>query len=108
MSNQKRSKLPRFASREEEATFWETHDLADFEDELTAITRVHVARPLEHTLSIPLDAGMIGELAAEARRQQIGLSELVRVWLAERLAREREANGASGEPLERARSRAAR
>jgi hypothetical protein len=90
MAERKQSKIPRFQSYEEEAAFWGTHDLADFEDELTVVKNVRVARPLEHHLTIQLDAKTIAELAAFARQQGIGLAALARTWLSERLAHERE------------------
>src|SRR5713226_742462 len=83
----KKSRIPRFASHGEEAAFWDTHSLAEFEDELEVV-KVKIARPLEHHLSIRLDAKVLTELASLSARVRVGPSTLARVWLMERLAQE--------------------
>ncbi len=84
----RRSRIPRFKSRQEEAEFWDTHDTTEFEDEFEEV-RIKVARPLAHVLAVRLDAQTIDRLAAIGRRKGIGPSTLVRMWLLERLEREK-------------------
>lgn len=81
-------KIPKFKSREEEARFWETHDSTEFEDEFQEV-RVRVARPPAHVLAVRLDAKTIDELASVGRKKGIGPSTLARMWLLERLEREK-------------------
>ncbi len=81
-------KLPRFKSRQEEAEFWDTHDTTEFEDEFVEV-RIKVAKPLVHVLAVRLDAKTIDRLAAVGRKKGIGPSTLARMWLLERLEREK-------------------
>ena len=83
---EKRKKLPRFKSRDEEAEFWATHSPLDY-GEWEEVT-LEVARPLIHTLAVRLDAQTIDRLAAIGRRKGIGPSTLARMWLLERLDQE--------------------
>jgi hypothetical protein len=83
-----RSTIPQFKNREEEAEFWETHDTTEFEDEFEEV-RVKVARPLSHILAVRLDARTIDRLAVVGRAKGLGPSTLARMWLLERLEREK-------------------
>lgn len=49
-----KNKIPEFKSREEEAEFWDTHDTADFEDELKPV-EIHFADESKHRIIIDLD-----------------------------------------------------
>ena len=89
MSEQNQGWLPRFGTREEEAAFWDTHSLSDFKDELVAVKRPRVRRPLEHHLSVRLEASVLTELAAAAAELGVGPSTLARMWIMQRLAQER-------------------
>ena len=43
---QHKSRIPEFASREEEAEFWDTHDFTDYLDELEPVRAlIHSLRP---------------------------------------------------------------
>ena len=96
MTARGKRRMPAFATREEEAAFWDTHSLADFEDELMVVEAATVARPLEHHLSVNLDAATLTELSNLAKSLGVGPSTLAATWIAERLTRERRG------PLERA------
>lgn len=85
MKDQKRSRIPHFKTREEEAEFWDTHSLADFADELQPV-RMKAERPLAHILGVRLDARTIDALAGIGRKKGIGPSTLARVWIMERLS----------------------
>ena len=89
MTNQprKKSRIPRFKSREEEAEFWDTHSTTEFEDEWKEVT-LKVARPLIHTLAVRLDAKTIDALADLGHQKGLGPSTLARMWLLERLSQE--------------------
>jgi len=84
-----KSRIPRFKSREEEATFWDTHDTTEFEDEFVEV-KLKVSRPLIHTLAVRLDARTIDRLAVVGRKKGMGPSTLARMWLLERLEGEGE------------------
>ena len=46
--------IPQFATREEEAEFWDTHDFTDYWDDLEPVN-VAVSPNLESSFQIPLD-----------------------------------------------------
>ena len=76
--------VPEFQSREEEAAFWDTHDVTDYLDELRPI-RVRFAPNLSAGMTVRLDPGdreALGKIAAE---REVDPSTLVRMWIKERL-----------------------
>jgi hypothetical protein len=76
------SRIPEFASLEEEAAFWDTHDTTDFEDEFHPVTVVFAERLADDErlkrVEIRLDAETDRELTALARQQGLRKSSLVR------------------------------
>jgi predicted DNA binding CopG/RHH family protein len=77
-------RIPDFASREEEAAFWDTHDFSDYWDELTPV-KVRAAKNLSEGITIRLDPDTLDQLRARAHDQGIGPTTLVRMWILERL-----------------------
>ncbi|TAK26294.1 MAG: hypothetical protein EPO26_00325 [Chloroflexota bacterium] len=55
------SRIPEFASREEEATFWDAHDTTDFEAEFRPV-RVRFAKNLSEGITIRFDAETLSQL----------------------------------------------
>ena len=49
-----KKRIPEFSNIEEEAAFWDTHSIADYEDEFTPV-RVRFAKKLSEGLTIRLD-----------------------------------------------------
>jgi predicted DNA binding CopG/RHH family protein len=83
------SKIPKFASEQEEADFWDTHSITDYLDELTSVEVTVVdARPHKEQISLRLDRQTITQLKAIARKRGIGYQTLIRMWVMERLAQE--------------------
>lgn len=84
------SKFPRFRSEAAERTFWETHDTADSVDwtaaKLAAFPNV---KPSTETISLRLPAGLLAELKVLANKRDVPYQSLLKVFLAERVARER-------------------
>ncbi len=78
-------RIPVFASREEEARFWDTHSPLDYPEEFEEVEDLRFARPLNHVLTIRLDARVSERLAQVGRRKGLGSSTLARMWLLERL-----------------------
>lgn len=87
MTDPEPKRIPNFASLEEEAQFWDTHDTADFEEEF-APAQVRVSRRLG--ITVRLDSETLGELRERARRQGIGPTTLIRMWVLDRLRQEQE------------------
>jgi hypothetical protein len=81
------SRIPQFNSREEEAAWWDSHDITDYLDELTPV-RVRFAKNLSEGLTIRLDPKTMQELRERAKRQGIGPTTLIRMWVMERLRAE--------------------
>lgn len=83
------SKIPQFASEQEEAEFWATHDATEFLNETEAVEVTFVdARPPKKQISLRLDAETIESLKAVATQKGVGYQTLIRMWVMERLARE--------------------
>lgn len=78
------SRIPEFASREEEARWFETHSIADYQDEFTAV-KVRFAKNLSEGLHIRLDPNTLTKLRHEANQKGIGPTTLVRMWIMEQL-----------------------
>jgi predicted DNA binding CopG/RHH family protein len=78
------SRIPKFANREEEATFWDTHDISDYWDELKP-TKLKVAKNLSKGITIRLDEETLENLRQQAHRKGIGPTTLARMWILERL-----------------------
>ncbi len=84
------SRIPDFASREEEAAFWDTHDFTDFTEESTPV-QVTIGQELAQRLTLRLDQEDRQALAKRARAKGVGPSTLARMWLKERLRQEADA-----------------
>lgn len=79
--------IPEFASREEEAEFWDTHDLADYWDEFKPVD-VRFAKNLSEGITIRLDSETLAKLRSRAKEKGIGPTTLARMWILERLQEE--------------------
>lgn len=79
-----KSRIPEFKNREEEAKFFDSHDMADFQDEFKVI-KVRFAKNLSEGLHIRLDPETLTKLRIEAKEKGIGPTTLVRMWVKEQL-----------------------
>ena len=80
----KRSRIPDFKSREEEAEFWDTHDTTDFEDEFKPV-KVRFAKNLSESINIRFDPTTLESLRTLAKEKGIGPTTLARMWILEHL-----------------------
>ena len=82
-------RIPDFQSREEEAEWWDTHDLSDYLDELRPV-EVHVSPNLlsEQSMSVRLPTATLDRLRSKASRKGVGHTTLARMWIMERLEAE--------------------
>ncbi len=79
-----RDEIPEhFASLEEAAQFWDSHDLSDYWD-ATDAAEFDVDLTSRRYL-VALDPGLVSQLAEEARRRGVTTETLINLWLAERL-----------------------
>jgi len=103
--------VPTFQSEAEERTFWETHDTAEYVDWSQARVAVFPdLRPSTETISLRVPAGLLAELKVLANQRDVPYQSLMKVFLAERVVRERARNAgqAPDKALHRTRKKAAR
>jgi predicted DNA binding CopG/RHH family protein len=83
---------PRFSSEEDEREFWAVHDVVDYFDWDSAEEgRFPALKPSTKTISVRLPEAMIEDLKSLANEQDVPYQSLLKIFLAERIAREREA-----------------
>jgi len=78
------SRIPTFTSRQEEAEWWDTHDITDYLDELEPVEVRFKLKPLE-SITIDLDAHNMKLLRAAAKKQGIAVEPLIQIWILEHL-----------------------
>ena len=83
-TKQPKQPIPEFKSRQEEAEFWDNHDLSDYWDEFKPV-RVRFAKNLSEGITIRLDPKTLGQVREEAGRLGLGPTQLIRMWVLERL-----------------------
>lgn len=82
--NAEREPIPdHFANLDEAAEFWDTHDLADYDD-ATREVRFDVDLK-KRTFLTALEPELAKKVAAHAHRQGVSTETLINVWLAEKL-----------------------
>jgi glutathione S-transferase len=86
-------RIPAFNNIEEEASFWDTHSITDYLDEMEPVNLV-VGGELAERLTVRLEQADREELARRAVSKGVGPSTLARMWLKERLQQEQEAEKA--------------
>jgi len=91
MKKRNQKPIPEFKDEQEERKFWATADSAEYVDWPSAKRRklVHL-RPALRTISLRLPVSMIEDLKVLANRRDVPYQSLLKVFLAERLARERQ------------------
>ena len=78
-------RIPEFRNDEEEARFWETHDLSDYWDDLEPAPDVYFERPRKQMVTLRLDRPLVQRIKATAMKKGIPYSTLIRMWLVERV-----------------------
>src|ERR1035441_3077706 len=91
MRNTKRKALPEFKSEDDERKFWATADSTEYLDWSSGKRRklVHL-KPSLKTISLRLPVSMIEDLKLLANQRDVPYQSLLKVFLAERLMRERQ------------------
>ncbi|HEY3244837.1 MAG TPA: CopG family antitoxin [Phycisphaerae bacterium] len=80
-----KSRIPKFASEQEEARFWDTHQITDYLDEVEEEPQVVFVRPESRIIEVNESAWR--RLQREAKRRRTTPTRLIHRWLNERLAR---------------------
>jgi len=82
--------VPEFKSEDEEREFWDKHDSTEFVDWQSAQRRKFPnLKPTLRTISLRLPVAMIEDLKVLANKKDVPYQSLLKVFLAERLERER-------------------
>jgi predicted DNA binding CopG/RHH family protein len=90
MPNTKRTRVPEFRSEDEERKFWASHDSTEFIDWQSAQPRKFPnLKPTLRTISLRLPVSMIEDLKVLANKRDVPYQSLLKVFLAERLEKER-------------------
>jgi predicted DNA binding CopG/RHH family protein len=85
-----RKTIPRFTSEDAERRFWAEHDTTDYFDwSKAARPSFPNLKPSTTSISLRLPLSMLEELKALANEKDVPYQSLLKVYLAERLARER-------------------
>ena len=90
MPSTKRKPVPEFKSEDEEREFWAKHDSTEFVDSQSAQRRKFPnLKPTLRTISLRLPVAMIEDLKVLANKKDVPYQSLLKVFLSERLERER-------------------
>ncbi len=82
--------LPKFKNEDEEREFWETADSTKYLDWSQAKRKKFASlKPSLRTISLRLPVAMIEDLKLLANQRDVPYQSLLKVFLAERLAKER-------------------
>ncbi len=85
-----KKRIPRFASEDAERRFWADHGTPDYFDwSRAAQPSFPNLKPSTTSISLRLPLSMLEELKALANEKDVPYQSLMKVYLAERLARER-------------------
>jgi predicted DNA binding CopG/RHH family protein len=85
-----KKRIPKFRSEQDERKFWAKHDSTEYLDWQTAQRRrLPNLKPSLRTISLRLPVSMIEDLKIVANKRDVPYQSLLKVFLAERLERER-------------------
>jgi predicted DNA binding CopG/RHH family protein len=86
-----REPVPEFRSEEEEREFWAEHDVVDYFDWENSVPGSFPAlKPSTQTISLRLPKALLEDLKALANERDVPYQSLLKFYLAERVARERD------------------
>lgn len=81
---QKQKNIPEFKTREEEALWFETHDMADYKHEFKTI-QARFAKNLSEGITIRFDQPTLIKLRKIAHEKGLGPTTLTRMWILEQM-----------------------
>lgn len=87
MRKKHKAKMPVWGSDEAIAKFWDTHDIADYWDELEKVDDVKFVKPKKKLVSVRLEPAYRRQLKAMAKKMGIGYTALARLLIIEELQR---------------------
>jgi len=85
-----KKRIPEFQSEDEEREFWSRHDSTEYIDWSSAErAKFPKLKPTLRTISLRLPVSMIEDLKILANKRDVPYQSLLKVFLAERIQRER-------------------
>jgi len=75
---------PQFHNRQEEADFWDTHNITDYAESLKPVTKIKYELNSE-SITVRFRPTDLANLRKIASKRGIGVTTLSRMWLIERL-----------------------
>ncbi|MBV8834058.1 MAG: BrnA antitoxin family protein [Acidobacteriaceae bacterium] len=85
-----KKRVPEFRSEDQERKFWATHDSTEYVEWSQAKRRNFLnLKPSLRTISLRLPVAMLEELKILANKRDVPYQSLLKMFLAERLKRER-------------------
>ena len=81
---QKLKTIPEFKNREEEALWFETHDLADYQHEFKTV-KAKFAKNLSEGITIRFDEPTLNKIREIAHEKGMGPTTLARMWIMDHL-----------------------
>jgi predicted DNA binding CopG/RHH family protein len=82
--------MPKFSSEDEERAYWAEHDVVDYFDwERSVQGSFPALKPSTKTISVRLPQALLEELKMLANERDVPYQSLLKIFLAERVARER-------------------
>ncbi|MBT8479779.1 MAG: BrnA antitoxin family protein [Gemmatimonadetes bacterium] len=82
--------MPKFRSEDAERDFWAEHNVVDFFDwEKSVLGSFPALKPSTQTISLRLPKALLEELKTLANERDVPYQSLLKIFLAERVARER-------------------
>ena len=78
--------IPEFKNVEEEAEFWETHDVGEYLNDFKRIdVELQLEKPKEENIVVRVQKPIKDRLERIARRKGLNISSLTRMWIMEKL-----------------------
>ena len=82
------AKIPKFKSDKEVAEFWDTHSLADYDEDLKPTKDLMFVKPDRQIVTLRLDKKIVNKVKALGTRKGIRYSALLRMWIIEKFDQE--------------------
>ena len=84
--------IPQFKSIQEEAKFWDTHNITDYWDDMEKVDLEFIPlQKKEDSVTIRLEPMLKKRLEQVAKKSRVSLSTIARLWLIDRLRNEQTA-----------------
>ena len=78
--------IPEFKNRQEEAEFWDTHDVGEYLNDFNRVdVELQLEKPKEENIVVRVQKPIKDRLERIARRKGLNISSLTRMWIMEKL-----------------------